>query len=50
MNKVEEYTPLEHASSEVLKMDSGVRVLDTLKKNLFLSKGTSLFIKWYTQL
>lgn len=50
MNKVEEYTLLEHASSEELKMDSGVRVLDTSKKNLFLSKGTSLFIKRYIQL
>lgn len=28
MNKAHEYTPLEHVSSEVLKMDREVRVID----------------------
>lgn len=45
MNKVEEYTALEHASSRVLKMYSGVRGIDPFreeplpfKRNIFIYK------------
>lgn len=30
------YTPLEHVSSDVLKMEHEVRVIDPLETNLFL--------------
>lgn len=45
MNKVEEYTALEHASSRALKMFSEVRGIDPLEKNLFLSKRNIFIYK-----
>lgn len=36
MNKAHEYTPLEHVSSEELKTEREVRVIDPREKHLFL--------------
>lgn len=46
VNKAHEYTPLEHVSSEELKTDGEVRVIDPCQKPLFLLEyDKPLFIK-----